>query len=179
MSSPSTPSPAAHLFATIAPATRTRGRAAASSASGRSHRHTLPPPRHHLATDRPANSSRAAPRRSAILPASSSSYSPPSGGEGRAASQPGRAILSSSPRRLSPPCGGTSAYMRTPPEIGEGGMSTYQGGEARPCDSKFREFLRGCIALNINYLFSPLGYAMQSQYIGEMVIVLKVLKITN
>ena len=58
-------------------------------------------------------------------------------------------------------------------------MSTYQGGEARPCDSKFREFLRGCIALNINYLFSPLGYAMQSQYIGEMVIVLKVLKITN
>jgi len=37
-----------------------------------------------------------------------------------------------------------------------------------------RDFLRGCIALNINYLFSPLGYAVQRQYIGEMVIVLKV-----
>ena len=37
-----------------------------------------------------------------------------------------------------------------------------------------RENLRDCISLNINYLFSPLGYAVQSQYIGEMVIVLKV-----
>lgn len=51
---------------------------------------------------------RAAPRRSAILPASSSSpsSSPPSGGEGRAASQPGRAILCLLPRRPSPPCRG-------------------------------------------------------------------------
>ena len=52
------------------------------------------------------------------------------------------------------------------------------GGGARPCDSKFREFLRGCIALNINYLFSPKGLAVQSQYIGEIVIVLKVKNIT-
>jgi hypothetical protein len=31
-----------------------------------------------------------------------------------------------------------------------------------------------CIALNINYLISPLGYAVQSRCSGEMVIVLKV-----
>ena len=44
-------------------------------------------PRHHLATDRPATSSaRAAPRRSAILPTSSSSPSLLPGGEGRASS---------------------------------------------------------------------------------------------
>ena len=57
-------------------------------------------------------------------------------------------------------------------------MSTYQGGVDRPFDSKFREFLRGCIALNINYLFSPLGYAVQRQCIGETIIVLKVKNIT-
>ena len=96
------------------------------------------------------------------------------GGEGRVDHQPGRAILSRSPRRPSPPCRGASAYVRTPPKVVEGVVSTYQGGVARPCDSKFRDFLRGCIALNINYLFSPLGYAVQRQYIGEMVIVLKV-----
>ena len=74
-------------------------------------------PRHHLGTDRPATSiHRASPRRSAILPASSSS--PPSGGEGRAESQPGRATLSRSPCRPSPPCRGASAYWRTPPERG-------------------------------------------------------------
>lgn len=39
LSSPSTPSPAAHHFATIAPATRTRGRAATPSGSGRSPLH--------------------------------------------------------------------------------------------------------------------------------------------
>ena len=74
-------------------------------------------PRHHLATDRPANS-RAAPRRSAILPASSPSSSPLPGGEGMAASQPGRAIPCLSPCRPSPPCRGASAYLRTPPERG-------------------------------------------------------------
>ena len=76
-------------------------------------------PRHHLATDRPATSSdRAAHRRSAILPTSSSSPSPLPGCEGRAASKPGRAILSRSPCRPSPPCRGASAYWRTPPERG-------------------------------------------------------------
>lgn len=57
---------------------------------------------------------RAAPRRSAILPASSSSpsSSPPSGGEGRAASQPGRAILCLFPRRPSPPCRGGCLGIR-------------------------------------------------------------------
>lgn len=104
--------------------------------------------------------------------------SPPSGGDGRAASQTGREISSRSPCRPSPPFRDASAYMRTPPKVGEGVVSTYQGGGARPCDSKFREILRGCIALNINYLFSPLGYAVQRQYIGEMVIVLKVKNIT-
>lgn len=84
MSSPSTPSPAAHLFATIAPATRTRGRAAASSASGRSHRHTSPP----IDSDQQRQGS-----------ASGPSSSPLSGGESRA-------ISSSSPRRPSPPCRG-------------------------------------------------------------------------
>ena len=54
----------------------------------------------------------------------------------------------------------------------------YQGGEARRRESLSRDFLRGCIALNINYLFSPKGLAVQSQYIGEMVIVLKVKNIT-
>ena len=61
------------------------------------------------------------PRRlSVILPASSSSpsSSPPSGGEGRAESQPGRAIPSRSSCRPSPPCRGASAYWRTPPERG-------------------------------------------------------------
>ena len=101
LSSPSTPSPTAHHFATIAPATRTRGRAATPSSSGRSHRHTSPP-----IDQQTAAGQRLAP--SAILPASSSSpsSSPPSGGEGRAASQPGRAILCLFPRRPSPPCRG-------------------------------------------------------------------------
>ena len=73
----------------------------------------------HLATDRQAANKKAGQRLglSGILPASSSSSSPPSGGEGRAASQPGRAIPSRSPCRPSPPCRGASAYWRTPPEV--------------------------------------------------------------
>ena len=67
---------------------------------------------------RRSTSSRASPRRSAILPASSSSPSPLPGCEGRAASKPGRAILSRSSCRPSPPCRGASAYWRTPPESG-------------------------------------------------------------
>ena len=63
---------------------------------------------------------------------------------------------------------------------GDGAVSVVpsQGGVARPRDSKFRDFLRSCIALNINYLFSPKGLSVQSQYIGEIVIVLKVKNIT-
>ena len=60
MSSPSTPSTAAHTHH-VAPSPK--GRAATSSASGRCYRHTSPATR------------RAAPRQSAILPASSSSSS--------------------------------------------------------------------------------------------------------
>ena len=58
--------------------------------------------------------------------------------------------------------------------MGSEAGATYQGGEGRLRESLFRDFFYGCIALNINYLFSPLGYAVQRQYIGEMVIVLKV-----
>lgn len=75
---------------------------------------------------------------------------------GRAESQPGRAILSSSSRRPSPPCRGASEYMRTPQD-GEGCAKPSQGGGAARRESLFREFLRGCIALNINYLISPRG----------------------
>ena len=62
----------------------------------------------------------------------------------------------------------------TAPHGVEGCAKPYQGGVALRRESLSRDFLRGCIALNINYLFSPLGYAVQRQYIGEMVIVLKV-----
>lgn len=88
-------------------------------------------PRHHLATDRPANS-RAAPRRSAILPAC-----PPR------------------PRPLHP--AGVPRHICGHLRRGAGSRQPYQGGGALPCDSKFRDFLHGCIALNINYLFSPKG----------------------
>ena len=164
MSSPSTSSPAAHHFARFCQ----RSWRGTGCHIVRFWAMQSPPHRHHLATYRPASSDhRAAPRRSAILPASSPSSSYLSGGDCRATSQPGRAIPSSSPRRTSPPCRGASAYMRTPPKVGEGVVSTYQGGEGRPCDSKFREILRGCIALNINYLFSPLGYAVQASTSGK------------
>ena len=59
-----------------------------------------------------------------------------------------------------------------------GSVVTSQGGAAHPCESKFREFLRVCIALNINYLFSPKGLSVQCLFIWEMVIVLKVKSIT-
>ena len=68
--------------------------------------------------------------------------------------------------------------MRTPPEIGEGRAKPYQGGEGRRRESLSRDFLRGCIALKFNYLISPKGLAVQSQYIVEIVIVLKVKNIT-
>ena len=49
----------------------------------------------------------------------------------------------------------------TAPHGGEGCAKPYQGGEARRRESLSRDFLRGCIALNINYLFSPKGLAVQ------------------
>lgn len=53
----------------------------------------------------------------------SPSSSPPSGGESRAASQPGRAIPCLSACRPSPPCRGASEYMRTPPKRGRAAVS--------------------------------------------------------
>lgn len=91
---------------------------------------------------------------------------------GQRASQVGR-FPPAHPVAPSPPYRSASAYMRTPQD-GEGCAKPSQGGEARPCDSKFREFLRGCIALNINYLISPLGYAVQSLCRGETIIIPKV-----
>ena len=138
-------------------------------------------PRHHIASEQQQKgiaSTFCHPARLVHVLFLSSSSSHPSGGKGRAPSQPGRATPSRSPFRPSPPFRGASAYMRTPPKVGEGVVSTYQGGEARRRESLSRDFLRGCIALNINYLFSPKGLAVQSQYIGEMVIVLKVKNIT-
>ena len=167
MSTPSTPSPAARHFARLC---QRSGRGTGGHLV-RFWAMSSPPPRHHIASEQQPQgiaSTFCHPARLVQF------LFHPSGGEGRAASQPGRATPSRSPRLPSPPCRGASAYMRTPPKVGEGVVSTYQGGEGRPCDSKFREILRGCIALNINYLFSPLGYAVQRQYIGEMVIVLKV-----
>ena len=57
----------------------------------------------------------------------------PSGGEGKAAIQPGRAIPSRSPSRPSPPCRGASAYWRTPPERGgqRAAISGRQGSSVR------------------------------------------------
>lgn len=105
-----------------------------------------PPPRHHLATTSTPIDKQTAGQRlglSGILPASSSSpsSSPPSGGEGRAASQPGRAIPSRSPCRPSPPCRGAFAYMRTPPERG-GGRVNISG--RRGCSA--RKFVSGFFA---------------------------------
>ena len=140
-----------------------------------------PPHRHYIASEQqPQGIASTVCHPSRLVPVLflSSSLPPHSGGKGRAPSQPGRATPSRSPCRPSPHCRGASAYMRTPPEVGEGVVSTYQGGEARRRESLFRDFFRGCIALNINYLFSPKGLAVQCQYIGEMVIVLKVKNIT-
>ena len=77
MSLPSTPSPAAHHFARLCQRSgrRTGGHLVHFWAM------SSPPPRHHIASEQQPANSRAAPRRSAILPASSSFPSNPSGGE--------------------------------------------------------------------------------------------------
>ena len=91
-------------------------RAATPSGSGRCHRHTSPPSRHRSTSKQQGSASTVC--HPARLPASSPSSSPLPGGEGMAASQPGRAIPCLSPCRPSPPCRGASAYLRTPPERG-------------------------------------------------------------
>lgn len=96
---------------------------------------------------------------------------------GQRARQGGRSLPLTLPTLSTLP-GCVRIYAETSEE-GEGCAKPYQGGEDARRESLFRDFLRGCIALNINYLISPLGYAVQCQYIGEMVIVLKVKKITN
>ena len=112
LSSPSTPSPAAHPHH-VAPATRERDGRPPRPLLGEA----IATPRHRSTSKQqtaagarldglPSSPPRPLPRLSSPLP----------GGEGRAASQPGRAIPSSSPRRPSPPCRGASEYMRTPPE---------------------------------------------------------------
>lgn len=80
------------------------------------HRHTSPPSRHRSTSKQQGSASTVC--HPARLPASSPSSSPLPGGEGMAASQPGRAIPCLSPCRPSPPCRGASAYLRTPPERG-------------------------------------------------------------
>lgn len=147
--------------AAIAPATRTRGRAATSSASGRSHRHTSTP----IYSDRAATGQRLG--LSVILPASAPSSSPLSGGEGMAASQPGRAIPSTLP-------GG--AVRIVPDESRQAGSaSTYQcGGAVFLANQSSQDRPHKCIALNINYLISPLGYAVQSRCSGETILIPKV-----
>ena len=49
----------------------------------------------------------------------------------------------------------------TAPHGVEGCAKPYQGGVALRRESLSRDFLRGCIALNINYLFSPKGLSVQ------------------
>ena len=99
LSSPSAPSPAAHR---VEPSTKERDGRPPRPVLGDAIATTSP----HLAADRPAEGQRLV--LSVILPASSSSpsSSPPSGGEGREESHPGRAIPSRSSCRPSPPCRG-------------------------------------------------------------------------
>ena len=85
-------------------------------------------PRHHIASEQQPQgiaSTFCHPARLVHVLFLSSSSSHPSGGKGRAPSQPGMATPSRSPFRPSPPCRGASAYMRTPPKVGEGVVSTY------------------------------------------------------
>lgn len=115
-------------------------------------------PRHHLATDRPANS-RAAPRRSAILPACPPRPRPLPLCQvvrvWRRASQGGRSPASHPAAPLHP--AGVPRHICGHLRRGAGSGQPYQGGGADLRESLFRDFLRGCIALNINYLFSPNG----------------------
>lgn len=82
-----------------------------------------PPPRHRSTSNQQLQGSASGCRSSfppRPLPRLSS---PPSGGEGRAASQPGRATSSRSPCRPSPPCRGCLGILAAPLEIGRGSFS--------------------------------------------------------
>lgn len=94
----------------------------------------------------------------------------------RRASQGGRSPASHPAAPLHP--AGVPRHICGHLRRGAGSGQPYQGGGADLRESLFRDFLRGCIALNINYLFSPSGRVVQCQYIGGMVIVLKVKNIT-
>ena len=111
MSSPSTPSPAAHHL-TLSQKER-EGRPP-RPLLGDAIATTSPPPRHRsTSSQRPQGSASTfchPSRRVLVLFLSSSSY-PPSGGKGRTPSQPGRATPSRSPRRPSPPCRGVPGHM--------------------------------------------------------------------
>lgn len=78
------------------------------------------------------------------------------GGEGRAGHQPGQAIPSRSSCRPSPPCRGASAYCQPIPGRRAGGRRFRAAGLIRATQS-FRGNRREQIALNINYLYSPVG----------------------
>ena len=75
--------------------------------------------------------------------------------EGRRASQGGRSPASHPAAPLHP--AGVPRHICGHLRRGAGSGQPYQGGGADLRESLFRDFLRGCIALNINYLFSPKG----------------------
>ena len=105
MSTPSTPSPAAHHIARLC---RRSGRGKEGHPV-RFRAMPSPPHRHHIASEQQPQgiaSTFCHPARLVHVLFLSSSLSPPSSGKGRAPIQPGRAIPSSSPRRPSPPCRG-------------------------------------------------------------------------
>lgn len=146
--------------AAIAPANRTRGRAATSSASGRSQRHTSTPIDSDQQRQGSASGCRSScPPRPRPLPLCQVVR------VGRRASQGGR-----SP----PPCRG--AVRIVPDESRQAGSaSTYQcGGAVFLANQSSQDRPHKCIALNINYLISPLGYAVQSRCSGETILIPKV-----
>lgn len=160
MSSPSTPSPAAHLFATIAPATRTRERAAASSASGRSHRHTSPPIDSDQQRQGSASGCRSScPPRPRPLPLC----------------QVVRVGRSPPTHPVDPlhPAGGAVRIVPDGSRQGAGGNIPVRGAVFLANQSS-QDRPHKCIALNINYLISPLGYAVQSRCSGEMILIPKI-----
>ena len=76
--------------------------------------------------------------------------------------------------RSPPPCRG--AVRIVPDESRQAGSaSTYQcGGAVFLANQSSQDRPHKCIALNINYLISPLGYAVQSRCSGETILIPKV-----